>query len=219
MKDLYSIELPALGDTSCSIKVGGCTDCLLAGCDAAGSPRMLLQQGGAWAALCHWGHTRCWAVHAVGSARSASPPCRLAAHGPSTPPNPRPCSLLPQTFLLPFDPEDHEDADEWREYTGELSSKELQKVGGGRGEAAGRGDVCGVSGQAERRRPLQGRGAHPATVAPLVRRSRQLPALPPPQAALELFPAAGISPVTADTHRQWLGSEPQRVKVGGGVGG
>lgn len=34
-----------------------------------------------------------------------------------------------QTFLLPFDPEDHEDADEWREYSGELSSKELHKVG------------------------------------------------------------------------------------------
>ncbi len=34
-----------------------------------------------------------------------------------------------QTFLLPFDPEDHEDADEWKEYQGELSSKELQKVG------------------------------------------------------------------------------------------
>jgi len=37
-------------------------------------------------------------------------------------------SSVPQTFLLPFDPEDHEDADEWKEYQGELSSKELQKV-------------------------------------------------------------------------------------------
>ena len=35
----------------------------------------------------------------------------------------------------------------------------------------------------------------------------------PPQAAIELFPSAGISPLTAETHRQWMGSEPQRVKV------
>jgi hypothetical protein len=34
----------------------------------------------------------------------------------------------PQTFLLPFDPEDHEDADEWRLWTGDLSAKELYKV-------------------------------------------------------------------------------------------
>lgn len=35
----------------------------------------------------------------------------------------------------------------------------------------------------------------------------------PLQAAVELFPVAGISPLTAETHRQWMGSEPQRVKV------
>jgi hypothetical protein len=33
-----------------------------------------------------------------------------------------------QTFLLPFDPEDHEDSDEWKAYEGELSTKELHKV-------------------------------------------------------------------------------------------
>ncbi|KAL4419270.1 hypothetical protein ABPG77_004828 [Micractinium sp. CCAP 211/92] len=67
------------------------------------------------------------------------------------------CSV--QTFLLPFDPEDHEDADEWRVYEGPLASKDLHK------------------------------------------------------AALELFPAAGISPLTSETHRQWASAEPQRVKV------
>ena len=34
-----------------------------------------------------------------------------------------------------------------------------------------------------------------------------------PQAALELFPAAGISAVTSGTHRQWLGADVGRVKV------
>ncbi|KAL4420014.1 hypothetical protein ABPG75_007112 [Micractinium tetrahymenae] len=67
------------------------------------------------------------------------------------------CSL--RTFLLPFDPEDHEDADEWRTYEGPLASKDLYK------------------------------------------------------AALELFPASGISPLTAETHRQWASTEPQRVKI------
>lgn len=33
------------------------------------------------------------------------------------------------------------------------------------------------------------------------------------QAAVDLFPSAGISPLTAETHRQWMGSEPQRIKV------
>lgn len=34
-----------------------------------------------------------------------------------------------------------------------------------------------------------------------------------PQAALELFPAAGITPVTAESHRQWIGADPLRVKA------
>lgn len=54
--------------------------------------------------------------------RAALLPTRLPA-APVPPPNP------PQTFLLPFDPEEHEDVDEWRAYEGPLSSKDLHKVG------------------------------------------------------------------------------------------
>jgi hypothetical protein len=42
-----------------------------------------------------------------------------------------PLPACPQTFLVPYDPEDHEDVDEWRPWLGQLSAKELHKVGAG----------------------------------------------------------------------------------------
>ncbi|PSC75196.1 Helicase sen1 [Micractinium conductrix] len=63
------------------------------------------------------------------------------------------------TFLIPFDPEDHEDSDEWRPYDGPLASRDLHK------------------------------------------------------AALELFPAGGVTPLTEGVYREWAGAEPQRIKV------
>lgn len=107
-KDLFSVALPALGETSCVTKVG-----------VPGFRQQAQAAPG---------------NHSRASACTPLPAPRLppASHHllPSCllPPPPPPSPSVWQTLLLPFDPEDHEDSDEWRAYEGELSSKELHKA-------------------------------------------------------------------------------------------
>lgn len=204
MKDLYSIELPALGDTSCSMK--------------ASSGLIRLKGPPHWlSGALRGARMRCSLLRsrlpAGAAAQCVLRPCCLLPMPCSMPcpRTPSPAAAL-QTFLLPFDPEDHEDADEWREYSGELSSKELHKVGCVERDRAGfmvslKFTCCWALHPVHVCANTSFAFACPASCCSRCQAARL-------QAAIELFPSAGISPLTAETHRQWMGSEPLRVKVG-----
>ena len=207
MKDLYGVALPALGDTSCAFKARAC---------GPAPPGLAVRLAAGLVLLQRLLLPSCAAAAAAAAATSlclpTSQPCCL--------PLPSLRAAL-QAFLLPFDPEDHEDADEWKAWEGELSARELHKARRGQG-----GHVVGrQGGRAAGRGPRLAVPRCTACVAtfPLLAslaashqptcRGPALSCFTPPQAALELFPAAGIAPVTADTAQQWGAADAAAAKV------
>lgn len=143
MKDQFSISLPEAGETSCSVQVrvgvrgrgwelcqgalswncqrsagSMCPGRRVSPCADAGNHHRGAQAASSPATLVVAFRLACYPARRTSGCLAATNSCFEAR-------------VYPQTFLLSFDPEDHEDADEWRVYEGPLASKDLHKVGKG----------------------------------------------------------------------------------------